>query len=116
MYPDASGSARKTVNASLSDIALLKSAGFEVRAHKSNPDVRDRINATNKAFAEHRIFINQFACPTVAKCLEQQAYDSNGMPDKKSGSDHQNDATTYPIAYEMGIKKPMFAIDFSFSV
>ena len=43
---------------------------------------------------------------TTAACLEQQAYDKSGEPDKRSGFDHQNDATTYPIAFEMPIKKP----------
>ena len=61
-----------------------------------------------------RLFVNSSSCPTVANCLEQQAYDKNGEPDKKSGNDHQNDATTYPIAYEMSIRRPMFALDFSF--
>lgn len=114
MYPDASGAARKSVNASVSDIALIQQAGFEVRAHRKNPDVRDRVQATNKAFGDGRVFINSNACPTVARCLEQQSYDKNGEPDKKSGNDHQNDATTYPLAYEMALRKPMFALDFSF--
>ncbi len=114
MYPDASGAARHSSNASTSDIALLKQAGFEVRAHKKNPDIRDRIQATQKAFGGGTLFINSNTCPTVARCLEQQSYDKNGEPDKKSGNDHQNDATTYPIAYECPIRRPMFALDFSF--
>ena len=114
MYPDASGKARHTTNASTSDIALLNQAGFRVRAHSKNPDVRDRVTATNAAFSKMRLFVNSSSCPTVANCLEQQAYDKNGEPDKKSGNDHQNDATTYPIAYEMSIRRPMFALDFSF--
>jgi len=114
MYPDASGAARKSSNASISDIAQLRGAGFEVRAHKRNPDVRDRIAAVNRSFSDNRIFINSRRCPTVANCLEQQAYTKNGEPDKDSGTDHQNDATTYPIAYEMPIRRPAFAIDFTF--
>jgi hypothetical protein len=114
MYPDASGAARHSSNASVSDIGLLTQAGFVVRAPRKNPDIRDRVMATNKAFTAGRIYINSRECPTVSKCLEQQSYDKNGEPDKKSGNDHQNDATTYPIAYEMAIRKPMFALDFSF--
>jgi hypothetical protein len=38
----------------------------------------------------------------------------NGEPDKKSGNDHQNDATTYPIAYEMPIVKPVANVKFAF--
>ncbi len=110
MYPDASGSARHSSNASMSDISLLKGAGFNVRAHSKNPDVRNRIAATNKAFSNGRLFVNSRICPTVASCLEQQAYDKNGEPDKKSGFDHQNDATTYPIAYEMTINRPLYSV------
>lgn len=103
VYPDASGDSRKSVDASKSDIALLKQAGFEVKVNLTNPAVRDRILSTNKQFEIGRLWVNCYACPTVARNLEQQAYDSNGEPDKTSGFDHQNDATTYPIAYECPI-------------
>ena len=107
MYPDASGASRKSVDASKSDIALLTQAGFAVRAHASNPAIKDRILATNKAFETGKIKVNAKACPTIARCLEQQAYDDNGEPDKKSGFDHMNEAFSYPIAYEMPIIRPM---------
>lgn len=116
VYPDASGGARKTVNASLSDIALLEQAGFNVRVNKKNPFVRDRITATNVAFEKGLVKINAKACPNVAQCLEQQSYNANGEPDKSSGNDHQNDATTYPIAYEMPIIKPVANVNFKFAV
>lgn len=100
VYPDASAKGRETVDASSSDIALLEQAKFIVRANAGNPSVKDRINATNKQFELQRLWVNAKACPTVAKCLEGQTYDDNGEPDKKSGNDHQNDATTYPVVYE----------------
>ena len=103
-----------SINASISDIALLEQAGFTVRAMKSNPAVRDRVMATNSAFPHGRLFINSQKCPSVAECLENQAY-KNGEPDKTSGYDHQNDATTYPIAYEMPIVKPVANINFKFA-
>jgi PBSX family phage terminase large subunit len=115
IYPDASGGSRKTVNASLSDIALLQQAGFTVRAKKSNPAVRDRVMAMNAALEAGRIRINARACPRTAECLEQQVY-KNGEPDKSSGNDHQNDATTYPIAYEMPIIKPVSNVEFNFAL
>lgn len=110
MYPDASGKARHTANACISDIALLKQAGFSVNARSKNPNVRDRVQATNTAFSGGRLYVNTAKCPNVANCLEQQAYDKNGEPDKKSGFDHQNDATTYPIAYEMMINRPLYSV------
>ncbi len=106
IYPDASGKNRKSVGASESDLSILRSYGFQIKAKSRNPFVKDRINATNKAFEDCLVMVNCRKCPTVASCLEQQAYDKNGEPDKKSGFDHQNDATTYPIAYEMPINKP----------
>jgi len=108
IYPDASGKSRKSVNAKESDIALLKQAKFRVKAKPTNPAVKDRVQATNKAFSDNRLFVNPIECPTVAACLEQQSYDKNGEPDKSSGFDHQNDATSYPIAYEMPIIRPIF--------
>jgi len=103
VYPDASARGRETLDASKSDIALLEQARFVVRANPSNPSVKDRINATNKQFERGRLWVNSKACPTVARCFEGQIYDDNGEPDKTGGFDHQNDASTYPIAYEFPI-------------
>lgn len=109
IYPDASGSSRKTVNASASDIALLEKH-FSVRAKKSNPPVKDRVMAVNKALESGMLRVNEKRCPETARCLEQQSYDANGEPDKAAGFDHQNDATGYPIAYEMPVVKPITPI------
>ena len=114
VYPDASGDNRKS-SAALTDIAMLREGGFEIRAPRKNPDVRDRVQCTNRAFSESKLFVNSRECPNVANCFEQQAYTSRGEPDKDSGVDDQNDASTYPIAYEMPIRKPIFNIDFDFS-
>ena len=107
VYPDASGASRKTVNASTSDIALLEQATFSVYANKTNPFIKDRVMATNAAFDHGRLFINDLQCPEYARCMEQLAYDDNGLPDKKSNLDHLPDAGTYPIAYEMPVVKPV---------
>jgi hypothetical protein len=107
IYPDASGKSRKTVDASKSDIALLAQAGFSVRVNPSNPAIKDRVLATNKAFEMGKIKVNAIACPTLARCLEQQAYDVNGEPDKATGFDHMNDAYSYFAAYEFPVIRPM---------
>jgi hypothetical protein len=109
IYPDASGNSRKTVNASVSDISLLRTAGFIIKAPNANPPVKDRIMAVNKALSDGVLWVNDRLCPTVANSLEQQAYDKNGEPDKSSGVDHQNDATGYPIAYELPVRRPAAA-------
>jgi PBSX family phage terminase large subunit len=114
IYPDSSGKNRTRMGGvSESDIAILENEfGFNCRYHSTNPAVRDRINATNKAFESGRLFVNDEKCPDVAACFEQQVYDDNGEPDKKGGKDHQNDASTYPIAYEMPVQRPMPNIKF----
>ena len=107
IYPDASGGSRKTVDASKSDISLLTMAGFSVYSNPSNPLVKDRVLSTNMAFTNKRLYINDTKCSEYAKCMEQLAYDKNGVPDKASNIDHLPDAGTYPIAYEMPINKPV---------
>ena len=106
IYPDASGKNASSKGASLSDISLLRAAGFEIRAKDSNPPVKDRVAAVNKALEDGKVRINVRKCPTSADHLEQQAYDANGQPDKKSGLDHMPDAFGYFVYYNMPIIKP----------
>ncbi|WP_083484493.1 phage terminase large subunit [Loktanella sp. 3ANDIMAR09] len=108
IYPDASGKNASSKGASLSDIGLLRQAGFTIRAKDSNPRVKDRVLSVNKAFEAGKVRVNATTAPSAARCLEQQAYDKNGEPDKASGLDHDNDAFGYPIAYEMPVIKPRF--------
>lgn len=116
MYPDASGRNRKSNGASTSDIAMLQQAGFEIRVNASNPAVKDRVLATNKALESGLLMVNDAECPATARGLEQQAYDKNGEPDKGTGIDHQNDATTYPIAFEMPVRKPIIHTPVTFAL
>jgi hypothetical protein len=119
VYPDASGNSRKSNNASESDIALLRAARFTVLVNPSNPAVKDRVLAMNQMICSEaqgmtnplgmemrgdrpvrrRFRVNLDNCPMLVECLEKQAYDANGEPDKKSGLDHSNDAAGYFIAY-----------------
>ena len=116
VYPDASGASRKTVNASISAITILESAGFECRAPKKNPFIKDRVMAANAAFESCQVMVNSEKCPELASSLEQLTYDNNGMPDKTSGLDHLIDAATYPIAHELPIIKPIAAVPFKFAI
>lgn len=95
------------MNASETDIAILKAAGFQVLAPASNPPVKDRINAMNAMFLNgdgtRRYLVNDDLCPTYADCLEQQAWTEGGEPDKSTGHDHAVDAGGYFIAYDYPI-------------
>ena len=116
IYPDATGKNREANNASISDIALLQQARFEVRVNPSNPAVRDRILSVNTALEKGLMFVNDSACPNMARTLEQQAYDDNGEPEKNNIIDHMADALGYPIAYEMPIMKPVINIPIQFAL
>lgn len=124
VYPDASGNSRKSNNASESDIALLRAAKFNVLVASSNPAVKDRVLSMNQmicAEAEvvgsllglemrgdkpvrRRLRVNVDACPAFVECLEKQAYDKNGEPDKSGGLDHLNDAAGYFCYYRYPVR------------
>lgn len=106
VYPDSSGGSRKSQDAGATDLQILRQFGFGVRAKSKNPPVRDRINAMNSAFTRG-YKVNTRECPEYTRCLEQQAYDKNGQPDKTQGLDHHTDAGGYFISYEMPIVRPV---------
>lgn len=110
VYPDASGDNRKTSNASESDIALLRAAGFEVVVNPANPAVKDRINSKNamlcNTYGERRLLVNTHKCPRYTQALERQVWDEKGQPDKTANFDHPNDAGGYFIVKMWPIARP----------
>jgi hypothetical protein len=113
IYPDASGSSNKTVNATESDILLLQRAGFIIRVPSKNPFVKERVMSVNgmicNAMGERKLLVNTLLAPTVTECLEQQIYDKNGEPDKADGKDHMPDALGDFIYNCWPIVKPVTA-------
>ncbi|MHA3062519.1 terminase large subunit domain-containing protein [Acinetobacter sp. ANC 4641] len=111
VYPDASGQNTTSKSASISDLSILQQAGFTIKANSVNPRVKDRVNAVNamicNANGERRFKVNTHKCPTLTECMEQQAYDKFGEPDKSTGHDHANDAMGYPIAFLYPVNKPI---------
>lgn len=106
IYPDASGQARKSNNASESDLSLLRAAGFNVLVNPRNPAVKDRILSMNQMInvqGVRRLKVNTDKCPSFTESLEKQAYDKNGEPDKSAGLDHVIDGGGYFIAYKFPI-------------
>jgi len=95
VYPDASGASQKS-SSSRTDHDIIRQYGFQLYTHKTNPLVRDRVNTMNMMFRKG-YKINRHKCPAYAQAMEQQAYDANGVPDKKSGFDHVADAGGYYI-------------------
>lgn len=107
VYPDSSGKNRST-NADLTDIQILKSNGFDVKYHKTNPLVSDRVKNANRMFlngkGEIGYMVNTIKCHDYTEALERMPNDKNGIPDKSSGFDHITDAGTYFISYEYPLK------------
>ena len=120
IYPDASSGNRKTNDASISDLSLLRNAGFSVLTNPSNPRVKDRVNCVNAMLCngkgERRLFINYDTCPETADCLEKQAWTEKGEPDKKSGHDHLPDGLGYFICYDYPIDRPVPKLEFKVTI
>lgn len=109
-FPDASGNNRST-NASQSDVALIREAGFKVNAPLQNGAVRDRVISTNTLFSQGRLLVNSSRCPNSSNAFKSQGYNKKGEPEKyddhQGGSiDDYNDANTYPIVRLEGIARP----------
>lgn len=108
VYPDASGQNRKSNNASVSDLSLLREARFVVLSNSQNPAVKDRILSMNRMIhvaGVRSLRVNVDGCPGLVEALEKQAYDKNGEPDKSSGLDHVIDAAGYFISYKYPIQR-----------
>lgn len=115
VYPDASGQNTSSKGASVSDLTILQNAGLTIRTGTVNPRVKDRVNSVNALILNgagvRRLRVNTDACPTFTDCLEQQAYDDSGEPDKKSGHDHANDAGGYFLNFRWPVIKKAQAHD-----
>ena len=104
-FPDASAGNR-TTNAAETDIDILEQYGFLIGSGDSNPFVRDRVQAVRAGFRNARgmssLWIHP-SCSHLIECLERQAYDPTGTPDKKEGWDHMNDALGYLVYWRQPV-------------
>ena len=109
VYPDPASRQRKTSAGGMTDLSLLRNAGFEVRVRSQHPLVRDRINAVNSklknANGVSSLFITK-SCKNLIKSLERQIYkEGTSVPDKDSGFDHFNDALGYMVEYMFPLRR-----------
>ena len=109
IYPDASGGSRKSIDASKSDIKLLKNAGFRINAPRKNPPVRERVLSMNTLLLngerERHMYVNVHKCPEFTEAAEKQVYDNNGLPVKDGGEDIL-DGCGYLVNRVFGLAKP----------
>jgi hypothetical protein len=101
VFPDASGKHRESANVTETDLFLLRRAGFIVKAKSGNPLIKERVAAVNAMICNaeglRRWKVNTHKCPFLVEALEQQIYDSNGMPEKDGELDDIADALGYFI-------------------
>ena len=110
IYPDPSGSARKTsADIGVTDHTILRNAGFVVKAPRSHTPVKDGINAVNSRLCSAsgtRNFFIDSRCRRAIESLEKHSYkDGTGIPDKSDGYDHFADAIRYFIDYEFPVRR-----------
>jgi hypothetical protein len=109
VYPDASGSQRRTSSNGITDHILLKNAGYQLCVGSINPAVADRIAAVNSAFktvsGKIRLTIDP-KCRKLLECIRKHTYkEGTRVPAKDTGWDHFNDALGYLVNYKMPIKQ-----------
>ena len=101
VYPDASGSQRKTSANGMTDHLILHNAGFKVRTPKTNPPVKDAIAAVNSRLrstnGDIKLFIDPQCKNTLASMNKFTYKEGSRVPDKSSGYDHMFDALKYCV-------------------
>jgi PBSX family phage terminase large subunit len=96
IYPDATGSARKT-SASQSDHDIMRQNGFKVLTNKSNPHVKDRVNAVNKLLKDRRLTIEN--APNLLMDFEQNVWRNNDIDKRDPEQTHASDAIGYAVSW-----------------
>lgn len=109
IYPDPASKQRKTSAGGVTDLAILKNAGFHLRVRNNHPLIRDRINAVNtklkNGVGDRTLFIAK-NCKTMLKSIERQIYkEGTTVPDKDNNYDHMNDALGYLVEYLFPVKR-----------
>lgn len=113
VYPDASGSARRTSSPTgKTDFWYLQQGGFQIRAPYANPKLRDRFNAVNGRFKpailsvdgtttkRNLLTISKKSCPDLRKFLASYTYE---LQNKQKAMSHLLDAFGYPVCFLFGV-------------
>lgn len=109
---DATG-ARRTTNASRSDLDILGDVGVSLVMGEKNPHVSDSILSVNSAFKRGELLVDVQACPQLTKALEQLSYDEiTGQPEKFPGPGTIDDYTD-ALRYMVWALKPVTKVTFS---
>lgn len=109
VMPDPAGSARKTSAIGRTDHVILSEWGFRVKAPRSHPPVKDRINSVNRLLCDaggNRKYFIDPRCKETMLTLAKHSYKSgSNIQDKDSGLDHMGDSLGYAISFLYPIRK-----------
>ena len=102
VYPDPSGTQRKTSAGGQTDHSILSNNGFIVKAPRKHNAVKDRINSYNARLmssdGERHLYIDP-NCKHTIESLEKYCYkDGTQVPDKGEW-DHMFDAASYCVDF-----------------
>ena len=122
-YPDASGSARKTSAAQgVTDHSLLREAGFTVMTKKTNPTIKDSVNAVNTKLLTAAGGIGMYFHPrakNLIKSMTNTVYKniegSDDVTINKSGAEHHSDYVRYLTHFLFPIQQNV-EIDYSHNI
>jgi hypothetical protein len=95
IYPDPAGQGRRT--SGKSDHAILRQAGYEVKAKKAAPRMRDRQNCVNNLLNKKMLKFNPDAMPKLKKDLQAVEQDVSTMEKIKTNDQltHASDGLDY---------------------
>ena len=85
-HTDASGSANKSSAGGRTDLDIIRNYGYNVMNLSRNPNVIDRVNASNSLICSvdktRKWFVHE-RCKRIIETFEKHCFDDNGMPNKK---------------------------------
>ena len=102
VYPDPSGTQRKTSAGGATDHSILSNNGFIVKSPRKHNAVKDRINSYNARLCstdgERHLYIAP-GCKHTIESLEKFSYKEGTQIPDKNGYDHMFDAASYCVDY-----------------
>jgi len=105
LYPDVSGGNRHT-SSTVTDIDMLRQAGFYCVVPESNGATSTRYNACNRRFINSLIKVNPITAKKTYEALQLHSYDDKGMPEKFTAHPAIDDYTD-SFGYVIGRKYPI---------
>ena len=108
VYPDPSGTQRKTSAGGATDHSILSNNGFIVKAPRKHNAVKDRINSYNARLkstdGERHLYISP-NCKHTIESLDKFSFKENTTVPDKNGYDHMFDAASYCVDYLFPLTK-----------